>query len=131
MEKCHFIPTGPSLCVCDVCGMPEEMPEGISVERVCLGVKKREQLILTIPFRVSLPSPLVYHCRHRGQIHDLIECKPCEAEGRELSVWGCSIHGECVIHNSRKRKPDGTRWQACSTCADRQEPDLTPPPLEP
>lgn len=47
-------------------------------------------------------------------------CKSCQSVMAEVHIYACEIHGECTIHNIAKRKPDGTRWQACSTCADRK-----------
>lgn len=60
-------------------------------------------------------------CIHRiGQIKRIEKCKPCQSRGVEVQIFACAIHGECTLNNISKRKPDGSRWRACSTCEQRK-----------
>ena len=117
MALCIFMPAGDGVSVCEVCGGLEWIPDGITVESVCSGRNdKRPRNYLAAPMPAVLPA--ASPCRHLGESLRLEPCKPCEAAGGRLEIFACDRFGECVRNAAGKRKPDGARWPACSTCAD-------------
>lgn len=98
---------------CKVCGLaiPDRL-FGKRVVRTCRVTTEREEF--------EKHSEADLSCRSRGELLRLEKCTSCQAGGVHPEIFACEIHGECTLGNISKRKPDGTRWQACSTCEDRK-----------
>lgn len=65
-------------------------------------------------------------CVHQGESLRIENCDSCKSGGVSTEVFSCEIHGECTLYTISKRKPDGTRWAACSTCENLVAPTPLP-----
>lgn len=99
--ECTFQLEGESL-QCDRCGQsyplrPEHSRDPRQHHRKC-----------------SAEDPV--NCIHRGLVMDSVPCG-CGARGKRVPVYACSLHGECVKHNTGKA--GGKKYHICATCEDR------------
>lgn len=97
---------------CNVCGW--EVPAKLRGRRIFRPCGIRETVKVE-----PVQRPERTACIHRGESLRVEKCKPCQSGGITPEIFACSIHGECTLYTISKRKPDGSRWPACSTCEQR------------
>lgn len=91
--------------LCQNCGRVLKIPGGMSAGSV---------------LRECLTKDSPKNCIHRGEVLRVERCKPCQSGGKSPEVYACAVHGECTLFSIAKRKPDGSRWQSCLSCGERE-----------
>jgi hypothetical protein len=112
--RCSMISDG-EIWICRFCGAPLGLGGRVPV---CDITERPEPVQVNLSHIAELPTL----CDFRGESLRVEQCAPCQSRGSNPEIFACDIHGECTLGNISKRKPDGTRWQACSTCEDRKTP---------
>lgn len=80
------------------------------------------------PIRTALEAPPMVHCVHRGDVVRLAQCPTCNDPGRQLKVFRCALHGECV---ARQFRLNDTAYKSCASCKDATgEPAQQPAAVE-
>lgn len=111
---------------CTVCGQIERLSETVALtavrrldcgitmdERVARNRSGKPALISTVKNdKVDLP------CIHRGNETRRIPCEEC-GQHVSLKVFGCDLHGECIVANKAVLR-------SCATCQDRLSWDAKP-----
>lgn len=123
-EFCLYEVSGEFLA-CKKCGSKLRLREGrLPPKRICGKVdpekfaKTEKERRERISFNETIPAAKI-ECEHRGQSLHRLDCPPCQSGGADTTLYKCSLHAECTIHNLAVRKSDGSRYRACATCEDR------------
>ena len=112
MIRCTFERIGPKSARCSRCG---HVTGTHGIEDLSILVRRCSQ-----PEAVQPVQP----CQYRGKYLRVEKCKPCQAAGGKFEIYFCEQFGECSLNKSSKRKPDGTTWNACSTCEMKSQVNL-------
>jgi hypothetical protein len=54
-------------------------------------------------------------CVHRGEVIERAVCNACGMRGQSFDVFGCAIHGQCMVRRYRNDRPE---LAVCVSCGD-------------